>query len=309
MITSIFRKSSPVNYTLVVLLLTLSFFSFVFFHEKTTTSLLLVSQNVVLFLVLVFCVFLTNFIVKKNGLTKNSSYAILFFTLFLAVFPEVFTKPELIIANFFVMLAIRRLISLQTLKAPKEKIFDAALWIFAAAVFHFWAVLFIILVYVSIILNVSRDYRNWLIPFVSLFAVSVLCLLTGLLTGLPIIDHIINNAAIDFRFDYFESSYQNIAIAVFAVFAVYFVLSAVFSLTSRPLVLQGSYKKIVVNFIIGIAIYVISPEKNNAVLIFTFFPMAVMATNNLEYSQNKLYREIVLALSILLTAGVFVLQL
>ncbi len=118
-----------------------------------------------------------------------------------------------------------------------------------------------------------------------------------------------NNAAIDFRFDYFESSYQNIAIAVFAVFAVYFVLSAVFSLTSRPLVLQGSYKKIVVNFIIGIAIYVISPEKNNAVLIFTFFPMAVMATNNLEYSQNKLYREIVLALSILLTAGVFVLQL
>jgi len=68
------------------------------------------------------------------------------------------------------------------------------------------------------------------------------------------------------------------------------------SLTHKPLILQASYKKMILGFLIGVTIFLISPEKNNTTLIFTFMPLSVMGTTNIEYSQNKMYQEIVLLL-------------
>jgi CDP-diglyceride synthetase len=42
----------------------------------------------------------------------------------------------------------------------------------------------------------------------------------------------------------------------------------------------------------------ISPDKNNEMLVFTFMPLSVMCTTNIEYSQSKMYQEIVLLLLI-----------
>ena len=163
MITSFFKKSTPINYSLLGILMVLVFFLYQFHTTIGATTSAGMMQKVVLLGVLFASLFFSNFIVKKNGLTKDSSYTILFYFLFLLFFPKIFNNVNLLLANFFILLSMRRLISLQTLKAPKEKIFDAALWIFVASLFHFWCILFIIVVYVSIIFHVSRDYRNWLI--------------------------------------------------------------------------------------------------------------------------------------------------
>ena len=83
MITSVFRKSSPFNYTIVVFL-TLAFFLLVQFNQGIWHNSSLTIGTSIGILILVFAsLFITNFIVKKNGLTKNSSFSILFFTLFL----------------------------------------------------------------------------------------------------------------------------------------------------------------------------------------------------------------------------------
>jgi hypothetical protein len=62
-------------------------------------------------------------------------------------------------------------------------------------------------------------------------------------------------------------------------------------------------------FLIGSLVFILSPEKNNAMLLFTFFPLAVMSTNNIEYSQNKMYQEIVLGLLIIGSFFAFFAQL
>jgi hypothetical protein len=298
MITTIFKKSTPINYSLVVILVLFFFFLRQFQDTKWTESLAVSLQVIGILFLITASLFIGNFIVKKNGLTKNSSYTLLYFVLFLLFFPTVLNNVNLIVSNFFILLALRRLISLQTLKAPKEKIFDASLWIFVASLFHFWAILFILLVYISILFHVSRDYRNWLLPFVAFFTTLVLFVFYSFVFDKSLITNQLLAIEINFNIDYFTSTYQNLALSIYAVFAVYFVFSSIFSLTSKPLNLQASYKKTIFAFFIGVTIYVISPNKSNDILVFTFLPLAIMATNLIEYSQNRLRNEIVLGISI-----------
>ena len=296
MITSIFKKSSILNYALIVILFLVAYFWFQSAASDNLSNHNNFSDNSLIIILLITSFFLVNFIVKKNGLTKNSSYTILFFLLFLLLFPTVFSQLNLLFANFFLLLAMRRLISLQTLKAPKEKIFDASMWIFIASLFHFWCILFIVLVYISIIFHVSRDYRNWLLPFVAFVTTAVVFLVAALYFDKSWIDHILNQTQMHLEIDYFTNNYQNAALSFYVVIALYFLFSMVFSLTNRPLILQASYKKMIFGFLIGSIVFVLSPDKNNAMLLFTFFPLAVMTTNNIEYSQNQMYQEIVLLL-------------
>lgn len=309
MLTTIFRKSTPINYSLVVVSLLVFFFLYQFASRQSIDFMADGFEIFALLVLLTGSLFLSNFIAKKNGLTKNSSFTILFFLLFLLFFPSVLNDIKLVCANFFILLALRRLVSLQTLKAPKEKIFDASLWIFVAALFQFWAVLFILLVYISILFHVSRDYRNWLLPIVALFTTAIFFVCYALLLDKSLIGSFLDKAVIDIRLDYFRNTFQNFAFSAFAVLAVFFVFSNIFALTSRPQNLQASYKKMVFAFFIGAAVFAISPSKSNDLLLFTFFPMSVMATNSIEYSQVSLRNNIILAVAILSGLACFVLQL
>jgi hypothetical protein len=287
----------------VVGLLLLFFFLYQFQGSEATHAATSFSQKAVLLGVLLAMLFVVNFIVKKNGLTKNSSYTILFYLLLLLFFPAILGNLKLLLANFFLMIAMRRLISLQSLKAPKEKIFDASLWIFVASLFHFWCILFILLVFISIIFHVSRDYRNWLLPFVAFFTIAVIFVLASLIYNIAWVDHFLAQTKINFQLDYFTNNYQNIALSIYVVLALYFVMGMIFSVSNKPIILQASFKKMIFAFLIGIVCFLVSQDKNNTILAFTFMPLSIMATSNIEYSQSKMYQEIILALFI--TFGVF----
>jgi len=299
MITSIFKKSTPINYSLMGIMMVLFYFLYQF-NCANGVNLYTQMLHKALSIVLLFAfLFLSNFIVKKNALTKNSSYTILFFFLLLLFFPNVMNNNSLLLANFFIILSMRRLVSLQTLKAPKEKIFDAALWVFVASLFHFWCILFIVVVYLSIIFHVSRDYRNWLIPFVSFFAIAVIFVLYDLVFDKTALNTYLQSNAMDFQIDYFKNKYQNLAFSTYNVFILFFIVPFIFTLTNKPLNLQASYKKVIFSALIGIIIFLISTNKSNELLIFTFLPMAIIATNTIEYLQNKFQQEIILLVSII----------
>ncbi|PKB16762.1 hypothetical protein [Flavobacterium sp. 5] len=294
MITSVFKKSTPFNFSLVVILMLVFFFLYQIQEVTWTNSVILILQKIGLFLVLFATVFLNSFISKKNGLSRDSTYTAFFTFLFLIFFPGLLNNPNLILANFFVLLAIRRLVSLQTLKESKEKLFDASLWIFMASLFHFWSVLYLLLVFISIIFHVSRDYRNWVIPFIALLAVTILFIACSLIFNINSIAFLLENSKIDFSIDYFTNNYQNAAFSIYITVALFFIFSMLTTLSNRPLVLLSSYKKVIASFFIGILVYVLSANKSNEVLVFTFAPLAIMATSHIEISQPKLKEEIVI---------------
>ena len=294
MITSVFRKSTPLNFLLVGILILLFFLLFQIQDLSWLNSVILILKKATTFIILLASVLLTGFIATRNALSKDSSYTILFYFLFLLFFPSVFDNTNLIISNFFILLALRRLISLQSLKASKEKIFDASLWIFMATLFHFWSIIFIILVFISIIIHVSRDYRNWILPFIAFFIIGIFFMIYATVFDLPIMEFIVKSLQIDFEINYFTNNYQNGALSIYAAIALFFVVSMFITLSNRPQILHTSFKKIIASFFIGALIFFVSSNKSNDLLMFTFAPLAIMATAHIEIPQEKLNQEVVM---------------
>jgi len=309
MITSVFKKSTPLNFSLVVILILVFFLMYQFQDVSWMNSGILILKKAVILSVLLASVLITNFVAKKNGLSKDSTYTIFFYFLFLLFFPSVLDNLNLVVSNFFILLALRRLISLQSLKASNEKIFDASLWIFVAALFHFWSILFIILVFISILFHVSGVFKNWVLPFIALFIVGIISIFLSMIFNVSIIEFINKSVKTNFEINYFTNNYQNGALSIYATVALFFVISMFATLSHRPLLLHTSFKKIIASFFIGVLIFVVSPNKNNDLLLFTFVPMAIMATSHIEVAQLKLKQEMVLFVLIVCSLFAFFSQL
>ena len=294
MITSFFRKSTPLNYSTVILGLLFFFFYYQIKHVTGDNSWTNMVSKGVLVAALFVSMFITNFIVKKNGLSKDSAYTVLLFSLFLLFFPEILDNTSLLLSNFFILLATRRIISLHSLKASKEKIFDASLWVFIAALFHFWSILFILLIFIAILFHVARDYRNWFLPIIAFFSIAILFVGSSLYFNTQWINHLISESTIDLRFDYFTNNNQNIAFSIYTTIGLFFLVLLLLSLSNRPLILHPTYKKVISAFVIGIAVFAISPNKSNELLVFTFAPLAMIATTHIETAQAYWKKELVL---------------
>jgi Family of unknown function (DUF6427) len=303
MITSVFRKSTPLNYSLVALLILFFFFIHQFQDSSWTKSGVFIIQKIGILLFLLTSVFATSFIAKKNTLTKDSTYVVFFYFLFLLFVPTVFDNIKLVVANLCVILAFRRIISLQSLKDSSQKIFDASLLIFIATLFHFWSILYIVLVFIAIFFHVARDYRNWIIPFIALFTVGIIYTMGILIFHVNIMEYINSAGIVDLKLDYFTNNYQNGALSIFASVALFFVISMFGSLSKRPLVLHTSFKKTIAFFFLGILVYIVSDQKSNDLLLFTFAPLAIMASSHIETAQVKLQQELVFG--VLILCGLF----
>ena len=309
MIASVFKKSTPLNYALIVFLVLFFFFIYQFQDLSWISSVVGLLKKGLTFIVVLASIFLTSFIGKRNGLTKDSSYTAIIFLLLLLFFPSIMNNLNMLLANFFILLALRRLISLQSMKASKEKIFDASLWIFVASLFHFWCILFLILVFISIIFHVSRDYTNWVLPFIAFIAVAIFFTFFTSIFGINTVVYLQKSTQISLVIDYFTNSNQNLALSIYVSVALFFVFSMFITLSHRPSILQLSYKKIVTSFFIGVLVFVLSANKSSDLLLLTTAPLAILASAYIEYSQTKFKQEMVFVAVLLCSLFLFVSQL
>jgi Family of unknown function (DUF6427) len=301
MITTVFKKSTPINYSLIGILI-------VIFFLLTQNNLNFVTFSITNWIekggnlaVILFSFAAVDFITKRNGLSKDNGYTIFYYLLFLLFFPSVFNNTNLLLANFCLMLSLRRLISLQTLKFSKEKVFDATFWVFVATLFHFWSIIFILLVFISILFHVGRDYRNWVLPFIAFFSVLIGFIFFSLVVDKSLINKFLDSIYISFEFYYFKVIFQNISLSLFVMIAFFFVAALLLTLSNRSLLLNSSYKKILFWFFLGLTIFILSPNKSNDILIFTFAPLAIMASSFVEITQPKWQQEV--AFSAVLLCG------
>jgi hypothetical protein len=302
MIASLFSKTRPINYALVLIMLFSCFFLYQFQVPNENFTLGDLFSKFFVFLLLLLSFFLVNFISLKNTLTQNDNYAILLFLVFILLFPTVLNNIKMVLSNVFLLLALRRLISLKTLISSQGKIFDASFWIFISAIFHFWSVLYIILVFISIVFHFGKEYKNWVLPFVSFFCVWILYIATSLILY---DNYSINKSVyqVDFNFFDFKDVYQNMALSLFVSISVLFFASQTIDYQNKPLNMQSSYKQVYFAFLLALGIYVFSANKSNDLLIYTFAPLSILGANMFEKMENSIYKEV--SLYLLLGVGFF----
>ena len=103
MIASVFSKSRPFNYILAVVTLVLSFFIYQIQQQNSNPN----SNEIMgwlaklgILLTLIASLFITNFITKRNGLSKDNSYSALFFIAFYYLYPRLFQIVQLLFLPF-----------------------------------------------------------------------------------------------------------------------------------------------------------------------------------------------------------------
>jgi len=292
MLTSFFSKSKPIHFILVMIFMVLTFFWNLSVGWDSGFELADLPFYLLLLLALLFSMFLIDFVSSKNDLTKNNTFRIAFFALFIAVFPETFLNPEILFANLFLLLAVRRIISLRTKKDISKKILDASLWITVATLISFWSVLFFVLLYTAIILYTNRTLREYLIPWIAVACVLMFWnVYTLLTTGLLYLPHFSSQ---DFDFDfseYFSSVKLVQIITVGILFLAAFLHSQVFSKRRK----KFRTRNLLLYFltVLSLAIIVLTPKKDTAEFLFFALPFCVIVSNFMELSKLKRLKEVV----------------
>ncbi len=305
MISSVFGKTKPVNYIILLAFLFVLYWYvqlILFRIDFDTTSIVI--QGLVTG-VLLFTVFLVNFIVRRNQINESNSYAILFYVLLFVVFPEVVTDNNAILCSFFMLLAARRLISIRTLKNVPQKIFDASLWIMISSFFYDWAILFMILVFLSIYFYAPKSIKNWLIPLVAFLTI-------GLIMG----SWLVVTNRVDFLKEHYVFSISSeinltsywlsqLKLNLYLAFVILAMLFAFINLSRFGHGRIISIRLITTFLIIAIIITLIKTSEGFSPVVLTFFPTAAILARYIEVFKRKKLREILLIVLVLTPFLVF----
>lgn len=297
MITSIFSKSKPINFIIiavfVVLLFVITNYNLFFndFNSALNSSFKL--------LITLFLVFLLDFIVSKNNLTQGNSYTIMTFGLLLGMFPQAMKYSDLLLANLFVLFALRRLISLHSKLHIKKKLFDAAFWITVATLFYFWSVLFFALVIVALIYYSQNDIKNVIIPFIGVVTVLVLLLVYNILIHDVYIrpSNFEQYASLDYTA---YNSKENIIKFTVLFTALIWILIYFFRIVpDKNKKLRPSYFIIACASIIAVLVAIIAPVKNGSEFLFLFVPFSIIMANYIEVISERWFKEVFVVLLII----------
>ena len=296
MIANIFKKSKPANLIIASILVIFSFLISQFQQETSIDGFLLL-KKVVAVLMVIFNVLLADFIAKKNGISDQNSYVVLFYSLFFFFFWGQEALFELLFANTFLLLSLRRILSFKSRKELQKKIFDASFWIAIAVLFSFWSVLFYVVLYVGILLYASNYYKSWLIPFIGAFVVFVGVQAVTMFWFDTFWEF---DAATSFDFSQGFTLKDVLLMSMFGVliFGVFLFLSA--SIRDKTQAQKSSYVLILLTLIIAVLIGVIYPIKHYSVLLFAFYPMALLVATVFEKLRKEWFRHVIVYVILIL---------
>jgi hypothetical protein len=283
MIANFFNKTKPINFLVLLLMMVFIYlignitvfdndFSLNFFLKKGT-----------LLLTIILMIFIFNFIIRKNTLTDDNSYSLLFFIFLFGFFPHSLANSKLLIANFILLFSFRRIYSLRTSIDSKEKIFDAAFWIGIASLFYLWSAIFIFLLYGAIWIFNKGERRNVFIPIFGFITPGFLSYVYYLaiddLNGYYDLWHV--DSSLLFQ------SYAMNKILTPIIFIIIFIIISIYPTTKKFLTAKIESKSIwfllLFHILLAVIIVVISPIKNGSEFIFLFFPLSILFAIYIQY--------------------------
>jgi hypothetical protein len=295
MITSLFSKSKPLNFIIVFLIMLLAF---VLGNRNSIDDSALI-EKAVLFFVCLLTILVFNFIVSKNSLTQNNNFEILFLSLFLLALPNTTANGHILVANIFVLFGLRRLITLRSQLNVEKKLFDAAFWIAIASLFYFWAGLFFILIIIALLLYTDNKVKHWIVPFTGTATVLLIATSASIIWFDDFFKIFNASFAVSYDFSSYNSPRYLIVITMLFSFGLWSSIFYLKSIKQKKKAFRPSFKVILFTAVISFVIIVMAPQKNGSEFLFIFAPLAIIITNYVETIQEKWFKEIFMAVLVL----------
>jgi len=287
MLANFFGKSKPVNFIVLFALFIIYFSLSLFFKELSLNTL-----KELLWFIVLFAIF--NFIIAKNQLTFDNSFAFLFFVILLGFFPDTINVNNIFYANLTVLLFLRKVYSLQSSKNTLHKLFDGGLWLGISFLIEPYTVIFGILFYISIYLHQHITYQTLLTPLIAFGSVVFL-----FFTYCFWYDKTeLFEALFNWDFSYNINLYLSVNYLFPIVFIGLFVLFIIFLKSPKVLAILNTFRKnwilIITHLIISSSIILLTNNKIGSELLFIFFPTSIVLANGLEFFQKKWFTDVIL---------------
>ena len=279
MITRFFKISRPFHYILFLLAITFIFFN-QFYVIKNSWTL----KIAITFLCLIISLFLVVFIFTKNNLTQNNSFAAFYFCLFIFLFPDSLTNSDIIISNMFMLLAFRRILSLNSKSNLKKKYFDVGIWLCIAVFFFPWTGIFIAPFLITFFLWRKDSIKHFIILALGFLSIVFLVIMAAVLFDVSVPELTLDYSEISINFIFTSDFYSKISFFILFLFSGW-VISQTFSETIiKPNPLKQLY---IILFSIFLSSVTMSLTSNISVpqnFLFSFFPISIIAAN---FTQNQ----------------------
>ncbi|WP_452221562.1 DUF6427 family protein [Lacinutrix salivirga] len=307
MITSIFSKSKPINFIIVFFITLSAFVLAIFRYNSEVFTSAYVVKIMLLFCVVYFSILLLNFIVSKNGLTQKNNYEILLFSLFLLVLPQTVLHSDTILANLFILLALRRLLSLHSKIDIKKKLLDAAVLITIASYFYVWSFLFIIIVFFALFFYRIVDIKNVMIPIVGCFASVLIIQSISIISTNSFYTISIQDYLPSFDFSSYNSTQFIVGLTLILSLALWSSFYYLRSIKKKMKKLRPALILLFITSIVALCLAIISPIKNGSEFLFLFAPIAIIITNYIEMIEEKWFKEVFISIFIIVPIVLLVL--
>lgn len=300
MLTSFFNKSRPESTIVILVYMTIGFILINVSSYSNGFDGLSILKAIGVWGLYIFTMFFLNFISQKNELTRHTSYRPLLFAAFTLLFPEALINPEIIISGVFIMLALRRILSLRSGKGMERKLFDAGLWIGIATLVFFWSHIVVIVLIVALISYGRNTWRYWFIPGLAfaMICIFITCYVLYIGESNNYILQGLQNVSLDFT-RYSEIKLL-LPVAFVSAFFLWIIGAFLKESTTTSMTLRTIYMLILVFAIATLMIVFVAPHKNGQEWYFFAIPLSFMATSFFENTSNKWIPELLLWIIVLL---------
>lgn len=287
MIAKFFKTSRPIHSVIVAVFTLLVFYMVRIELVFENFSLGVFINEFLKYLIILASIFVLDFLVHKNKLTQKNGFEILIFSLLMITFPTTMLNVQIFTANFFLLLALRRIISLRSNLRVKKKLFDAAFWICIASLFHFWCVLFLVLVFAALLLHTIANIKNWIIPITGIGTVALLVMTYNIIftnSFGSIYDYL---DVVNFNFSAYSNINMLVPILILVLLGLWTLGYYIVNLNNKPKSFRPSFILILIALFIGLSIILITPNKSTSELIFLFPALTIIISNYVESIKNN----------------------
>ena len=306
MLIKFFDNTQPVTrlsiFILLLIIIGFSLYSYVYnpvFHAdyliQKNYPRISDSFGLVISVISVLSVVLTvGYIAHAKDMMKDNSYASLFAVLLIASQPSIVILNPVLIATIFLMLSFKEILSMHKQVNVSRKLFNSGLLIGIASVIHPYAIFYVLLIFIGIIIYGVDNWRQWTYPILGIVT-PIYFLFTWFLWN-DSLDYFYQEFFIkkfEFTLDNFNYSTDTTVLwAIYFFLTLFSIIDYTRNMKVHKLDTRKGYSITYLALIIGIIIVLFGTIKNGQELIILYFPISIIWGKYIQHRKKQRWRNI-----------------